>query len=162
MYKSAIVKSKSDTIVCLVSEMEKPKVTNKETLKELLKWQHSVKEYSIRNEDKEEFRKLAFESYCNKPKHNTIEQALSEGISIDPNLVEVKHIIMGNVPCGLNFATLKPTIKESLQSQLQAANERIKDFEKFCKWVIKAEWQLDNYRLKAIELIDPSKYGKCN
>lgn len=50
--------------------------------------------------------------------------------------------------------------RADLVIQLSAANERIKELEKFCKWVIKAEWQLDNCHIKVIELIDPIKYGE--
>ena len=37
---------------------------------------------------------------------------------------------------------------------------RIKEHEKFFKWVIKGDRKLNDYRLKAIELIDPIKYGE--
>ena len=149
MIKHCIIKFKDDELVCLLSEIEKPKmpITTKEMdieicehmggeyMYELHQYIQSFKEYPIRDEDKEGFRNLLIPMFKNSV-HNAYGKALSEGIEIDSSLVVLKWID----PCGIiqsgsdtvdciQYATLKPTIKESLQVESDAIE--------FAKWIFK-------------------------
>ena len=141
MIKYCIIKSKGDTIVCLLSEVEKPEgeqyfeehqigfdeveqVFNESLYQlDLKAFNESLKEYPIRDEDKSSIINYLHEINGTK----SFEIKLSNGISIDPSLVEIKWID----PCGIiqsgsdtvdciQYATLKPTVKESLQVESNA------------------------------------------
>ena len=123
MIKHCIIKSKGDTIVCLLSKVERPKtiegccgrcdgandtcITDMDVIEakaqcehvsslndyHLAEWSRSFKEYPIRDEDKKEWIKFIIRQWqdgkIKYPHRYTLYKYLSEGISIDPSLVEI-------------------------------------------------------------------------
>ena len=96
----------------------------------MTKWQLSFKEYHIRDVDKDSFKAIARKIWENhtgvyekegKSEWITFRDMLSEGISIDPSLVEVKCIheyISQTYGRDYYYATLKPVVKESLTTEM--------------------------------------------
>lgn len=123
MYKSAVVIQKgSESMMVGVSEMEKPEINwkSEETAKSTAKiWDESFKWYPVTNE--KEFEYLAVDQPIGHSyKYTSFGYALSEGISIPPDRVEIVDIcIQTGVRCGMTcyneetcnnnkYAILKP------------------------------------------------------
>ena len=92
--------------------------------------------------------KLQSELCAAKERIKELEEAT---IFNNSELVKLREIIQ-----------LKEDAYSDIGNKYSHALLRIKEHEKFFKWVIKGDRKLNDYRLKAIELIDPTKYGKDN